>query len=144
MSSPRERIEAECLRIGLVPFVHGCMVMLRGAVPDPGLVAVLGGTSQPSVQADSDRDDRYWLRVWAARGLLWAWHDDALPAVVAAFDDEAWRVREMAAKVVARHRLDAALEGVLRLQEDPVARVRTAAERAVRQLVLDSAHGAGG
>lgn len=144
MSSPRERIEEECRRRGPLPFVHGCTSILRGEPADTELVSVLAGPSHKALQVDPDREDRYWLRVWAARGLLWAWHDDALPAVLAAFDDEAWRVREMAAKVVARHRLDAALEGVLRLQEDPVARVRTAAERAVRQLVLDSAHGAGG
>jgi hypothetical protein len=37
---------------------------------------------------------------------LWAWDDVALPAVKSALNDEAWRVREMALKVVARHKLD--------------------------------------
>jgi hypothetical protein len=48
--------------------------------------------------------------------------------------DEAWRVREMAAKVVARHLVDPALPSVLELNEDPVARVRVAAHRAVVRL----------
>ncbi|WP_169312936.1 hypothetical protein [Intrasporangium calvum] len=26
----------------------------------------------------------YWLRVWALRGLLWVWGDEALPSVEAA------------------------------------------------------------
>mgnify|MGYP006137620203 CR=1 FL=1 len=53
----------------------------------------------------------YWLRVWATRGLLWAWDDIALETVGAALDDDAWRVREMAVKVVARHRLEDLLAG---------------------------------
>jgi hypothetical protein len=45
--------------------------------------------------------------------------------------DEAWRVREMAAKVVARHRVGDAFAAVSRLRSDQVPRVRAAAERAV-------------
>jgi HEAT repeat protein len=54
---------------------------------------------------------------------------------MSALDDEAWRVREMAIKVVARHRLSAALTAVAELQQDPVARVRDAASRALARLV---------
>lgn len=72
--------------------------------------------------------------MWAARGLLWVWDDVALESVVAALSDDSWRVREMALKVVARHRLDDALEHVAELQEDPVARVRAAAGRALIRL----------
>jgi len=54
--------------------------------------------------------------------------------VEAALHDDAWRVREMALKVVARHRLDETLTAVAGLQEDPVARVRTAASRALFRL----------
>jgi len=82
---------------------------------------------------------RYWRRVWAARGLLWAWDDAALPAILTALGDDAWRVREMAAKVVARHRLGEALPIVAELQHDPTTRVRAAASRAV---VLLTAAGA--
>jgi HEAT repeat protein len=48
-----------------------------------------------------------------------------------ALADEHWRVREMAAKVVARHRIGAALDRVAELRDDPVPRVRAAAERAI-------------
>ena len=51
-----------------------------------------------------------------------------------ALTDDAWRVREMALKVVARHRLDDGLTAVLPLRGDPVPRVRQAAERAVARL----------
>jgi HEAT repeat protein len=71
--------------------------------------------------------------------LLWAWDDVAQPAVLTALRDDAWRVREMAAKVVARHRLDAALSCVADLQEDPTPRVRAAAARALMRLTAAGA-----
>jgi HEAT repeat protein len=78
--------------------------------------------------------NQYWRRVWGARGLLHAWDGRAESAVVEAMTDEHWRVREMAAKVVARHKVGAALDAVAALRGDPVPRVRAAAERAVIML----------
>ncbi|MGI8879926.1 MAG: hypothetical protein ACR2KJ_05305 [Jatrophihabitans sp.] len=49
-----------------------------------------------------ERDMDYWPRVWAARGLLHAYLPSARNAIVGSLDDPAWRVREMAAKVVRR------------------------------------------
>jgi HEAT repeat protein len=74
------------------------------------------------------------VRVWAARALLYAWDDQALDAVIGALRDEAWRVREMAAKVVARHRIGDALTAVDDLRNDSVPRVRAAAERAMASI----------
>jgi HEAT repeat protein len=65
---------------------------------------------------------------------MWAWDAAALPAVEAALQDEAWRVREMALKVVARHRLEDALPAVAERQGDPSTRVRAAASRALIRL----------
>lgn len=48
--------------------------------------------------------------------------------------DSAWRVREMAAKVVAKRRIGDALPMVAALRDDPVPRVRRAAERALLRL----------
>jgi len=70
--------------------------------------------------------------------LLYAWNDEAVPAVLFALRDEAWRVREMAAKVVARRHLDEALGLVADLQEDENARVRAAASRALATLAKSS------
>ena len=72
--------------------------------------------------------------MWATRGLLWAWDDVALESVQGALTDDAWRVREMALKVVARHRLDDLLLTVVDLQEDPAARVRAGASRALMRI----------
>lgn len=87
-------------------------------------MALHGGASGPD----------YWLRVWALRGLLWLWEPAATSAVVRALADDAWRVREMAAKVAARHVLDDALPVLLHLRDDPVKRVSAAAERAITRL----------
>jgi HEAT repeat protein len=85
------------------------------------------------------RDQRYFLRVWAARALLYAWDDSAQGAVLDALADESWRVREMVAKVVARRKLGDALAAVAGLSSDPVPRVRAAAARAAMILTAAGA-----
>jgi hypothetical protein len=136
---PRERIEAECARRGKDALVAGCVALLEGRETDGELIVVLGGPAALWAVGRGIEGPRYWRRVWAARGLLWAWDDVALPAIITALGDEAWRVREMAAKVVARHRLGDALPAVADLRHDPTRRVRAAASRAV---VLLTAAGA--
>ena len=51
--------------------------------------------------------------------------------VLAGASDESWRVREMSARVVARHQLSDAIEEMVGLRDDENARVREAAERAL-------------
>ena len=72
----------------------------------------------------------YWPELWGTRALLYVCNDSAIPAITAALDNQAWRVREMAARVAAAHGL--AVEGILTsLLTDDVARVRAAAARAL-------------
>jgi hypothetical protein len=130
--TPRQSIYAECERRGKDAVVAGCVSLLAGDGADDALIVALGGPAAEYVLAGGEGGaDGYWPRVWAARGLLHAWADTASPAIVAAITDESWRVREMAAKVVARHRVGDALAAVAALRDDQVARVRTAAGRAV-------------
>jgi len=130
---PRASIVAECARRGRGEVVDGCVRLLRRDEVDLDLLVALAGPGSRRFHGQ-DRDDDYWLRVWGARGLLWAWDDSATAAIVAASADDHWRVREMAAKVVARHHVDEALDAVLALRDDPVPRVRAAAQRAVVEL----------
>lgn len=132
--TPRESIQQECARRGKGAVVAGCADLLAGGSADHELILALGGPPARWAVTGEQPGPAYWLRVWAARGLLWAWDDVATPGLVLALDDEAWRVREMALKVVARHRVDVALPAVARLQEDPVPRVRSAAARALARL----------
>lgn len=123
---PRVLIGQACARFGDDVVVTWCGDLLSGrsgaAEPAYPPIAWLGGTTGwPS----------YWLRVWGARGFLYVWDDSASGDVVAACADEAWRVREMAAKVVRLREVGEAAEGLPRLVEDPVERVRVAAVRAL-------------
>lgn len=134
--TPKESIEAECSRRGRREVVAGCVSILRGTVEDDALVRALGGPGADQVLGGRGGGrDGYWPRVWAARGLLHAWEDSAAAAIIAATTDDSWRVREMAARVVARHLVGDALAAVARLQGDEIPRVRSAADRAVYRLV---------
>ena len=135
--TPRQSIEAECARRGKDAVVAGCVDLLAGREADPDLVIALGGPGATRVVNGENK--RYWLRVWGARGLLWAWDDAATAAVTAALGDDHWRVREMACKVIARHRVGDALPVVADLRDDPIPRVRDAASRAVVLLTAANA-----
>jgi HEAT repeat protein len=144
--TPRQSVERECRHRGERQVVARCVALLRGGDADLEFARAIGGPAADSVLGPHPRrDQRYFLRTWAARALLYAWDDqaadaaDAVDAVVAALADEAWRVREMAAKVVARRKLGDALPAVAALQQDPVPRVRAAAARALAVLTVSGA-----
>jgi HEAT repeat protein len=134
LTTPRERIDAEAARRGSRAFATGCVGLLTGSSDDPELLRCLGGPGADKFLDGARHDDTYWLRVWALRGLLWSWHPSATGPVCEALDDESWRVREMASKVVARHLVAEAFPAVADLREDAVPRVRAAADRALVRL----------
>ena len=136
-SGPRRSVEALVARHGPQAVVAVCLDLLAGRSVDGQLVVGLGGPPARWAVDGSPSGPDYWLRVWALRGLLWHWDESATAAVTKSLADEAWRVREMALKVVARHRLESALDVVVRLRHDRSARVRTAAERAVVRLTAN-------
>jgi hypothetical protein len=130
-NAPRQRIEEHAQTLGQPAFAMACARILDGQDADPQMLRVLAGRSASWFVSNEDDRNDYWQRVWAARGLLWAWHEAALPSLLRAFEDDAWRVREMALKVAARHRVGDALDRATALRGDGVARVRAAATRAV-------------
>ena len=99
---------------------------------DPLMREVFG--DQHSPEWLESETNAYWLRVWGARGLLWNWDARAVSSIRAGLTDDAWRVREMSAKVVARHLVDELQPDVAELVHDPVPRVRAAASRALALL----------
>jgi len=130
--TPRQSIEAECARRGRREVIAGCVRLVLSQDVDVALILALGGPpAHRVIDADADSDLRYWLRVWGTRGLLWAWDASATNALRGAVNDPAWRVREMAAKVVARHLVGDLLPAVAELRNDPIPRVRAAGSRAV-------------
>jgi HEAT repeat protein len=131
--TPRQRIEAECARRGKDAVLADCIALLRGAT-DLELLTSLAGAGADKYFDGAEHHDTYWFRVWALRGLLWSWDASAGECVCAALTDESWRVREMAAKVIAKHLVGEAGSAVAELRDDPVPRVRQAAERALTRL----------
>ncbi len=134
--TPRQSIELECARRGEAGVVAGCVALLARQHTDDELVFAIGG---PAARSVLDGRQQYWLRVWAMRALLYVWEDTAGPSVLAGLAEESWRVREMAAKVIARRQLGEALAGLAQLRDDPVVRVRTAAARALAILTAAQA-----
>jgi hypothetical protein len=138
--TPRQSIAAECERRGKAAVVAGCIDLLRGRqdTDDALLIALAGPAAEAVLDGSAGGKAGYWPRVWAARGLLHAWDDRATAVIIQATADDAWRVREMSAKVIARHHVGDALSAVSQLGNDPVPRVRAAAERAVVRLTASS------
>jgi len=136
--TPRQRIEATWRAGRGEGLLTACLDLLAGREADRGMLRILAGSGD--LEFTERPVNRYWLRVWALRGLLWAWDDRALPALLDALADEHWRPREMAAKVAARHLQGDALPALVELAaRDPVRRVRAAASRAVALLTAASA-----
>lgn len=124
------------MRLGRSEVVRNSYALLTGGTADPDFILTLGGPAAVRYLADGQPEHQaYWLRVWGARGLLWAGPGDDITALVRALEDDHWRVREMACKVVARHHLGDLLGRVADLEADSVKRVRTAASRAVMNIV---------
>jgi hypothetical protein len=116
--------------------VANCVAILKGdKVDEATLVALAGPAATQVLRGGAGGVNGYWPRVWALRGLLYAWDESAVAVVVNSASDGSWRVREMCAKAVARHRVDDALEVMAVLTDDPVLRVRQAAHRALVRLV---------
>ncbi|MGZ4493555.1 MAG: HEAT repeat domain-containing protein [Nocardioides sp.] len=133
--TPREHIASECARLGKDTVVANCLAILDGAIdPAPEVLRSVAGPGAEKYFDGAEHEDTYWFRVWALRGLLWAWDARASDHVCAALRDEHWRVREMAVKVVARHLVADATPAVAVLRDDPVPRVQAAAERALFRL----------
>src|SRR3954447_8589058 len=132
--TPKRSVEQECERRGLAAVVSGCVDLLDSKPVDDELIVALGGPPADWVRSGEPSGPDYWLRVWGARGLLYAWDDSARPAVRRALNDKAWRVRDMALKVVARRGIEEAVDQVARLQDDSSARVRASAARAKKAI----------
>jgi hypothetical protein len=131
--TPKQSVLFECGRRSSDAVIRDCIAILEGHTPDAEFLRVIGGPSAETVlEGRAGGLDGYWPRVWAARGLLHVWSDVATDAIIGATNSDAWRVREMAAKVIARHKVRPAIDDVVTLLDDENARVRTAAGRAFR------------
>jgi hypothetical protein len=104
---------------------------------EPELVSFLAGRNGPRWVELGFGTQSYFVRTWALRAMLHAWDESASATVIDALQDEHWRPREMALKVVAKRLVDGDVDAVARLRDDPVPRVQAAASRALERLSHD-------
>jgi HEAT repeat protein len=121
-------------RYGSSQVTEWCADLITGRIapddPDhPALDMLGGGSYLQRIRSGVSPD--YWVRVWAARALLYVWDDSAVPAVISGLSDQHWRVREMCAKVCRRRDIGAAGDRLAALITDQTPRVRVAALRAL-------------
>lgn len=131
--TPREAIAKACREAGEQRVALWCAELITDPAWDHPVLEWIGGRSLAAYQERGLTNDvnEYWLSVWGARGLLYAWDPRVAPAVVSGLDDPAWRVREMCGKVARLRELGEAAEALARLTKDDTARVRLAAVRAL-------------
>ena len=126
--SPAERIRAAMQRFGERVVAGRAANLLRGRNEGDEFLLWVGGRHAQGVLDGAPA--LYWPEVWGARALMTAWDDSAADAVVAGLENQAWRVREMCAKVCAVRELDAS-KALTRHTTDAVPRVRAASARAL-------------
>jgi hypothetical protein len=104
---------------------------------EPELMSFLAGSKGDRWVELGFGTQAYFVRTWALRAMLYAWDESASATVIDALEDEHWRPREMALKVVAKRLVDGDVDAVARLQDDPVQRVQAAARYALGRLGRD-------
>ncbi|MCU1584668.1 MAG: repeat protein [Microbacteriaceae bacterium] len=134
--SPSDRIAAAVTRLGERAVVDRSASLLLGGNEGEEFLLIVGGRHAQGVLDGAP--PLYWPEVWGARALTFVWDDSAAPAVHRGLRDQAWRVREMCARVVFVRALPEQ-DALLELLSDEVARVRGAAARALGE-VGDSGH----
>ena len=127
-ASLEERIQAAVDSEGETSVVLRARSLLEGGYEGEEFLRVVGGPHADGILAGAP--SLYWPELWGARALNYVWSDAAAPAVIAGLGNQAWRVREMCAKVAALRSI-AAPEALTALTTDDHARVRAAAARAL-------------
>ena len=127
-ASLEERIQASVDSEGETSVVLRARSLLEGGYEGEDFLRVVGGPHADGILAGAP--SLYWPELWGARALNYVWSDAAAPAVIAGLGNQAWRVREMCAKVAALRSI-AAPEALTALTKDDHARVRAAAARAL-------------
>ncbi|MGV8877177.1 MAG: HEAT repeat domain-containing protein [Rhodoglobus sp.] len=122
------RIAAASERHGEDVIVDRAISLIEGNNEGKEFLLIVGGEHAQGILDGAPV--LYWPELWGTRALLHAWNDNAADAVLAALSNQAWRVREMATRVVATRRLDARTQ-LLALLDDETPRVRAGAARAL-------------
>lgn len=123
-----QRIAAAVERHGESAVVTRALSLMAGNNEGESFLILVGGDHAQGILDGAP--PLYWPELWGTRTLLYVWDDTAAPAVIRALSNPAWRVREMAARVVAARDLSARSE-LTAMLTDETPRVRIAAVRAL-------------
>ncbi|TAL44457.1 MAG: HEAT repeat domain-containing protein [Salinibacterium sp.] len=126
-----KRLAAAVERYGEATVVLRAVSLLAGNNEGEEFLLYVGGEHARGILGGAP--PLYWPELWGTRALLYVWDDSARPAVAAALGNQAWRVREMGARVAAARGLPLVRE-VGMLVADEVARVRASAALALGAL----------
>jgi len=127
-ASPADRIAAAVKIYGERDIVDRAAALIGGANAGEDFLLFVGGKHAKGILDGAPA--LYWPELWGTRTLMYVWHDSAKVAVQSALTNQAWRVREMAAKVVHLRELPLT-DNLLPMLSDEVGRVRAAAARAL-------------
>jgi hypothetical protein len=134
-ASPQKRIEDAVALFGEHQVAERAASLLMGGNEGEEFLLWVGGRHAQGVLDGAP--PLYWPEVWGARALTFVWDDAAASAVHRGLGDQAWRVREMCARVVfVRHLPES--EALLALLGDETARVRVAAARALGEVATEA------
>lgn len=123
-----ERLRAAVEHYGEQAVEQKAIALLRGDNAGKDFLLYAGGRHGLGILDGAP--PLYWPELWGARSLLYVWDESAAPLIVAGLSNQAWRVREMCARVVLERGIPAVPE-LVRLANDENARVRSAALRAL-------------
>lgn len=132
---PAARIAHAVERLGEDEVVSRSIALLAGLNAGEEFLLYVGGIHAQGILDGAPA--LYWPEVWGARALMYAWNDTAADAVEAGLGNQAWRVREMSAKVVGARGLPFT-EQITPLLTDEVARVRAQAARTLGDIAADA------
>ncbi|PJJ65543.1 HEAT repeat domain-containing protein [Compostimonas suwonensis] len=117
-----------------IAVVRRALQLMAGRNPGDDFLLLVGGHHAQGILDGAP--PLYWPEVWGTRALLYVWAESAASAVIAGLGNQAWRVREMSAKVIAERGVEAAAE-LAEATTDANARVRAAAVRGLVALGAD-------
>ncbi|TFC77409.1 HEAT repeat domain-containing protein [Cryobacterium cheniae] len=123
-----ERIHAAVAHYGEQAVIDNSVALLRAKNAGKDFLLYAGGRHALGILEGAPA--LYWPELWGARALLYVWGESAAPYIVVGLNNQAWRVREMCAKVVLLRGLEVAPK-LVRLTTDEVPRVRAAALHAL-------------
>lgn len=139
--TPSAGVRAAEAALGRSVLIDWCLDLLTGRVPgadptSPSLRWIGGDAAGTDLHRDhwARPDLDYWPRVWAARALRYVWEAVAEPAVIAGFDDPAWRVREHCCALAGSHQIADAADRLAALADAAESALRRLAERLDRPI----------